>query len=71
MNEEDVGTLAGALEQFALGLVTKEHAVEALRLRDYSELLTALGAAGFPLPTISEREMRDQVKTFCKVRKKS
>ena len=67
MNEHEVATPAGVLEQYALGLVTKERAVEVLGLRDYSELLIALGAAGLALPIASEAELDEQVETFVRI----
>ena len=71
MNEHELGTPAGVLDQYALGLMSKEHAVEALRLRDYSELLIALSAAGFALPIASEAELAAQVETFVRIWKNS
>ena len=67
MNEHDAVTPAGPLELFSLGLVSKEHAVEALGLRDYSELLIALGAEGLPLPMASEAELHAQSETFVRI----
>lgn len=71
MNEHVACTPAGVLEQYALGLVTKEHAVDALGLRDYADLLAALGAAGLALPMASEAELDEQVQVFMKVCKMS
>ncbi len=70
MNEHDV-TPAGPLQLFSLGLASKEHAIEALGLREYSELLIALGAAGLPLPLLSETELDAQVETFVRIWKMS
>jgi hypothetical protein len=57
MSKKDALTPSGPLELFSLALVSKEQAVDALRLRDYSELLIALGAAGLSLPVASETEL--------------
>ena len=64
MNEHVVGNPGGPLERFSLALIAKEQAVEELGLRDYSELLMALGAEGLPLPIATDAELAEQVKTF-------
>ena len=37
---------------FSAGRISKEQAIEALRLRDYASLLIMLGAADLPLPRL-------------------
>ena len=67
MNEKNIRTLAGPLKEFSLGLISKRQAVEELGLRDYADLLLALGAAGLPLPTLSDADAYEQVKTFMRI----
>ena len=64
MNKKVIDAPAGPLKQFSLGLVSKEHAIESLGLRDYADLLIALGAEGLPLPIATDAELAEQVKTF-------
>jgi plasmid stability protein len=56
-----------ALLAFSRGRLTKEQAVKALRLRDYAELLVALGDADLPLPTLPPHEVENQAATFARI----
>lgn len=59
------------LAEYVEGRMTKEDAVRALGLRDYSELLLALGKAGIPLPTLPAHVLRDQAMLFAEIWKRS
>ena len=55
------------LVQFSRNLLTKEQAVEAAGLRDYAQLLVALGDADLPMPTLSQAEIDSQAQTFARL----
>lgn len=57
----------GRPARFSAGHITKEQAVRDLGLRDYSELLPALGDAGLPLPMLPENELRSMTANFLRV----
>ncbi|QPK62538.1 hypothetical protein IVG45_17035 [Methylomonas sp. LL1] len=46
-----------SLVLFSQGLITKEQAIEKLGLRDYAELLVAMGEADLPLFTLPDDEL--------------
>jgi hypothetical protein len=52
---------------FSHGLITKEQAIENIGLRDYSELLIALGDASIPLPSLPAPEIEKQAILFAKI----
>lgn len=52
--------IQNTLGLFSNGLITKEEAVEKLGLRDYAQLLVALGDADLPLFTLPEEELEKQ-----------
>lgn len=49
-HEERMQLPADELTLFSLGLISKRQAIEVLGLRDYADLLFALGECGLPLP---------------------
>jgi len=55
---------ADPLIAFSAGRISKEQAIEALRLRDYASLLIMLGAAGLPLPQLPPEEIDRQAAAF-------
>jgi len=55
------------LIDFSLGDMTKEEAIASLGLRDYAQLLVALGDADLPLPVLPEKEIEEQVETFRRI----
>jgi hypothetical protein len=56
-----------ALLAFSRGRLTKEQAMKAMGLRDYAELLVALGDADLPLPTLAPHEIENQAATFARI----
>jgi plasmid stability protein len=55
------------LVAFSKGLTTKEQAIRTLGLRDYAELLVALGDADLPLPKLPPHELENQAATFARL----
>ncbi len=55
---------AEALLKFSKGLLTKEQTINAVGVRDYAELLSMLGDANIPLPSLPEEELDRQVEVF-------
>ncbi len=49
---------------FSRNSLTKEQAVEAAGLRDYAQLLVAMGDADLPLPALSHDEIERQAQMF-------
>lgn len=49
---------------FSKGKLSKELAIRALGLRDYAELLLALGEADLPLPALPPHEIDNQAALF-------
>ncbi len=52
------------LVRFSRGEISKEEACAALDLRDYAQLLIALGAADLPLPLLPEPQLEAQAEAF-------
>jgi len=61
--------LEDQLLRFSRGLITKDQAIAESGLRDYAELLVAMGDADVPLPTLSQEQIDQQVKEFTKLLK--
>ena len=59
------------LIEFSQADITKEEAISALGLRDYSQLLVALGDADLPLPVLPEKEIAEQVAMFTRIWRES
>jgi hypothetical protein len=59
------------LVMFSRGLLTKDRTVEMAGLRDYAELLVAMGDAGLPLPSLPKDEIEKQVAIFAEIWKQS
>lgn len=55
------------LVQFSRSLITKEQAIEATGLRDYAQLLVAMGDADLPLPILSEGVLEAQADVFARL----
>ena len=55
------------LVQFSRNLLTKEQAVDAAGLRDYAQLLVAMGDADLPLPSLPQAEIEEQAVMFAKL----
>lgn len=55
------------LVQFSRNLLTKEQAVQAAGLRDYAQLLVAMGDADLPLPSLSQAEIDIQAEMFAEL----
>lgn len=55
------------LVMFSEGRMTKEAAVAALALRDYSDLLLALGARGLPMPGLPTHEVEAMADTMVRL----
>ena len=47
---------------YSRGLITRQVAIEQLHVRDYAELLVALGDADLPMP--SAQQIEQEIKTF-------
>lgn len=52
------------LVRFSRGQITRQVAIEQLHVRDFAELLVALGDADLPMPTPSEAQIEREVETF-------
>ena len=55
------------LVSYSRGLLAREEAIRLLGLRDYAELLVALGDADLPMPTPPPHEIDSQAATFVKL----
>jgi len=49
---------------YSRGLITRQVAIEQLQVRDYAELLVALGDADLPMPMPSDEQIEEEVTTF-------
>jgi hypothetical protein len=52
------------LVQYSRGQISRQVAIQALKIRDYAELLIALGDANLPMPMPSEEQIAQEVETF-------
>ena len=52
------------LAQYSRGQITRQVAIEQLKIRDYAGLLLALGDADLPMPMPSEAQIEQEVVTF-------
>ena len=52
------------LVMYSRGQISRQVAIEALKIRDYAELLVALGDADLPMPMPSEEQIEAEVATF-------
>lgn len=52
---------------YSKGLLSRREAIQRLGLRDYAELLVALGDADLPLPLPPAHEIENQATTFAKL----
>lgn len=59
------------LWKFSRGLLTKEQAISESGLRDYAQLLVAMGDADLPLPLLPEDEINRQAKEFAELLRQS
>ena len=59
------------LVMFSRGLLTKDQAIEKSGLRDYAELLVAMGDADLPLPVLPVEEIERQAALFAHIWGKS
>lgn len=55
------------LVTYSEGLLSRQHAIRETGLRDYAELLVALGDANLPLPLPPEDEIGRQAAMFVKL----
>lgn len=55
------------LVSYSRGLLTKRQAVQLLGVRDYADLLVAMGNADLPLPSLSEEEIKRQATKFAEI----
>lgn len=55
------------LLSYSQGLLGKKEAIRLLGLRDYAELLVALGDADLPMPLPSPHDIENQAVTFAKL----
>jgi hypothetical protein len=65
--QREAADLKDALEAFSKGAISKENAIRMAELRDYSELLLALGRHGLPLPTLPEAELQAMTCDFVEI----
>lgn len=52
------------LIMYSRGQISRQVAIRALKIRDYAELLVALGDADLPIPMPSEEQIAAEVETF-------
>lgn len=52
------------LVMYSRGQISRHVAIEELKVRDYAELLVALGDADLPMPMPSEEQIAQEVETF-------
>lgn len=57
------------LMDFSKGSISKEKAIKEAGLRDYSELLPALGQRNLPLPALPEKDLQRMTSEFIEVLK--
>ena len=55
------------LVSYSRGLLARDEAIRLLGLRDYAELLVALGDADLPMPLPPPHEVENQATTFVKL----
>lgn len=55
------------LEAFSNGLISRREAIEALKLRDYAQLLVAQGDANLPMPLPPEEDIEEQAQTLVRL----
>lgn len=55
---------AHPLVQYSRGQITRQVAMDALKIRDYAELLVALGDADLPMSMPSDEQIEQEVATF-------
>ena len=55
------------LVAFSEGRMTKEAAVKALGVRDYTQILLALGERGLPMPRLPSHEVEAMADTFVRI----
>lgn len=55
---------AHPLVLYATGQMTRHVAIQRLKVRDYAELLVALGDADLPMPMPSDEQIEQEVETF-------
>lgn len=55
------------LVRFSRGEISRQEACEALGLRDYAQLLVALGAANLALPQRPDAEVEAMADTFVRI----
>jgi plasmid stability protein len=58
---------ADPLVSYSRGLLARDEAIRLLGLRDYAELLVALGDADLPMPLPPPHEIENQATTFVKL----
>lgn len=63
----DEAIVADPLVAYSRGLLARDEAIRLLRLRDYTELLVALGDADLPMPLPPPHEVENQATTFVKL----
>jgi plasmid stability protein len=57
------------LVAFSKGTISKVEAIEQAGLRDYAELLVALGDKGLQLPQLPPHEVREMTENFLRLRR--
>lgn len=60
-----------SLRAYARGHLARGEAIRLLGLRDYAELLVALGDAGLPMPLPPAQEIEKQAKAFAELWRRS
>jgi plasmid stability protein len=65
-DHEDTVT-SDPLVSYSRGLLARDEAIRLLGLRDYTELLVALGDADLPMPLSPAHEVENQAATFVKL----
>ncbi len=63
----DDGAVADPLVSYSRGLLARDEAIRLLGLRDYAELLVALGDADLPMPLPPPHEIENQAATFVRL----
>jgi plasmid stability protein len=61
---QEPGASSHALQSYSNGELSREDAIRELGLRDYSQLLIALGDAELPLPLPPQHEIENQAALF-------
>jgi len=57
----------GPLQDYSEGVIGREEAIRRAGVRDYAELLVALGDAGLVPPRLSEHEIENEAVTFARI----